>query len=186
MGEISKAAYPLQAFDRGIKLPEDRLSLLFDTGAPSAQVTFDEMPTDVQICNCNGVKKGAIVQCVANGKRSVKSVMDATRAGTGCGSCKSLVKELVEWACKGHLEEDLAAHYYVPGVPLAKPELVNAIRAQNLKSVSAVFEALADGRDDPGSRAARLRRGGAGTLHHRGRKANCRLSTARWTCVCAR
>jgi nitrite reductase (NADH) large subunit len=152
MGEISKAAYLLQAFDRGIKLPEDRLSLLFDTGAPSVEVTFDEMPADMQICNCNGVKKGVIVQCVANGKRSVKSVMDATRAGTGCGSCKSLVKELVEWACKGQVEEDPAAHYYVPGVPLAKPELVKAIRARNLKSVSAVFDALADGRDDPASK----------------------------------
>ena len=152
MGEISKAAYLIQAFDRGIKLPEDRLSLLFDTGAPSAKVTFDEMPAEVQICNCNGVKKGTIVQCVANGKRSLKSVMDATRAGTGCGSCKSLVKELVEWACMGQVEEDPAAHYYVPGIPLTKPELVKAISAQNLKSVSAVFDALADGRDDPASK----------------------------------
>ncbi|HLW69098.1 MAG TPA: nitrite reductase large subunit NirB [Candidatus Binataceae bacterium] len=152
MGEISKAAYLLQAFDRGIKLQEDRLSLLFDTGAPSAKVTFEEMPADVQICNCNGVKKGAIVQCVANGNRSVKSVMGATRAGTGCGSCKSLVKELVEWACMGQVEEDPAAHYYVPGVALSKPDLVSAIHAQNLRSVSAVFDALADGRDDPASK----------------------------------
>ncbi|MGH7838069.1 MAG: nitrite reductase large subunit NirB, partial [Candidatus Binataceae bacterium] len=152
LGEISKAAYLLQAFDRGIQLPEDRLSLLFDTGAPSAQVTFEEMPAEVQICNCNGVKKGAIVQCVAAGKRSLKSVMDATRAGTGCGSCKSLVKDLVQWACQGRLEEDLAAHYYVPGIPLSKPELVATIRAQNLKSVTAVFEALAAGRDDPASK----------------------------------
>ena len=152
MGEISKAAYLIQAFDRGIKLPEDRLSLLFDTGAPSAQVTFEEMSAEVQICNCNGVKKGAIVECVASGKRSVKSVIEATRAGTGCGSCKTLVTELVEWACKGQVEEDPSAHYYVPGIPLSKPELVKAIRAKNLKSVSAVFDALGDGRDDPGSK----------------------------------
>jgi nitrite reductase (NADH) large subunit len=152
MGEISKAAYLIQAFDRGTKLPEDRMSLLFDIGAPSVEITLDEMPADTQVCNCNGVKKGVIVQCVADGKRSVKSVMEATRAGTGCGSCKSLVKDLVEWACKGRVEEDPAAHYYVPGVPFAKPELVEAIRARNLKSVSAVFGALADGRDDPASK----------------------------------
>jgi nitrite reductase (NADH) large subunit len=152
MGEISKAAYLIQAFDRGTKLPEDRMSLLFDIGAPSVEVTFDEMPADAQICNCNGVKKGVIVQCVANGKRTVKSVMDATRAGTGCGSCKSLVTDLVEWACKGQVEEDPTVHYYVPGIPLTKPELVETIRARNLKSVSAVFDALADGRDDPASK----------------------------------
>lgn len=152
MGDISKAAYLMQAFDRGIRLPEERLSLLFDTGAPSARVTFDEMPDNVQICNCNGVSKGAIMQCVAGGKRSLKSVMETTRAGTGCGSCKAMVGELVEWSCNGQVEEDPSLHYYVPAIPLAKPDLVRAIREQNLKSVSAVFDALADGKDDPASK----------------------------------
>jgi len=152
MGDISKAAYLMQAFDRGIRLPDERLSLLFDTGAPSAQATFDEMPDNVQICNCNGVSKGAIVRCAAEGKRSLKGVMEATRAGTGCGSCKALVGELVEWACKGQVEEDPSIHYYVPGIPLTKPELVKAVRERDLKSVSAVFDALAEGIDDPASK----------------------------------
>jgi nitrite reductase (NADH) large subunit len=152
MGDISKAAYLMQAFDRGIRLPDERLSLLFDTGAPSAQVTFDEMPDNVQICNCNGVDKGAIVGCVAAGKRSLKGVMETTRAGTGCGSCKALVGELVQWACNGQLEQDPSLHYYVPGVALTKPELAGAIREQQLKSVSAVFDALAGGKDDPTSK----------------------------------
>ncbi|MGH7933361.1 MAG: nitrite reductase large subunit NirB [Candidatus Binataceae bacterium] len=152
MGDISKAAYLMQAFDRGIRLPDERLSLLFDTGAPSPEVTFDEMPANVQICNCNGVSKGAIVQCAANGTRSLKGVMESTRAGTGCGSCKTLVKELVEWACKGQVAEDPSLHYYVPGIPLTKPDLVKAIHEHDLKSVSAVFNTLADGRDDPVSK----------------------------------
>lgn len=152
LGDISKAAYLMQAFDRGLRLPSERLSLLFDTGAPSPQVTFDEMPASVQICNCNGVKKGAIVECVAKGRRSLKGVMEATRAGTGCGSCKALVNELIDWACKGRVEEDPSVNYYVPGVPLTKPELVKAIRERSLKSVSEVFAALADGREDAPSK----------------------------------
>jgi nitrite reductase (NADH) large subunit len=152
MGDIGKAAYLMQAFDRGMRLPDERLSLLFDTGAPAAQATFDEMPDTVQICNCNGVSKGALVQCVASGRASLKGVMEATRAGTGCGSCKGLVAELVEWAAEGKLEGDPAAHYYVPGVPMSKPELVAAVRARGLRSVSAVFDTLADGRDDPASK----------------------------------
>jgi nitrite reductase (NADH) large subunit len=152
LGDISKAAYLMQAFDRGLRLPSERLSLLFDTGAPSPQVTFDEMPDSVQICNCNGVKKGAIVQCVTQGKRSLKGVMETTRAGTGCGSCKTLLSDLVDWACKGRVEEDPSVNYYVPGVPLTKPELVKAIRERGLKSVSEVFDALADGREDAASK----------------------------------
>jgi len=152
LGDISKAAYLTQAFDRNTPLPEDRLALLFDLGAPSKKVTIDEMPNDMQVCNCNGVSKGALVACVKSGRRSAKSVMEATRAGLGCGSCKSMVNEVIEWACGGEVEEDPSVHYYVPGVPLSKPDLIRACLENNLKSVSSVFRVLADGREDPASK----------------------------------
>jgi len=152
LGDISKAAYLIQAFDRNTPLPEERLHLLFDIGDPPKQVTFAEMAANTQICNCNGVSKGAIVACVNAGKRSPKAVMDATRAGMGCGSCKAMVTELVEWACGGETEEDPSIHYYVPGVPLTKPELIRAIMQHNLKSVSAVFDVLAGGKEDAASK----------------------------------
>ncbi len=95
MGEISKAAYLMQAFDREAPLPEERLALLFDIGAPPPAMTLAEMPLDMQVCNCNGVSKGAIGACVASGQRDLRGVMTATKAGMGCGSCKSQVDALV-------------------------------------------------------------------------------------------
>jgi nitrite reductase (NADH) large subunit len=145
MGDISKAAYLMQAFDRDSKLPDERLSLLFDLGTPSEKVTLDEMPGDAQVCNCNGVSKKAIGDCIAGGKKTAKAVMGATRAGMGCGSCKGLVNELVTWFAGGELEEDPSVHYYVPCIPMAKPELTKAILDHGLRSVSAVFKALAAG-----------------------------------------
>jgi NAD(P)H-nitrite reductase large subunit len=115
----------------------------------------DEMPATAQVCNCNGVTKAAIGACVEAGKRTPKAVMQATRAGMGCGSCKGLVGEVVSWFCGGDVEEDVSIHYYVPCIPLAKPELVKAVRELELKSVSAVFKALAvDGREDAPSKPA--------------------------------
>jgi nitrite reductase (NADH) large subunit len=152
LGDISKAAYLMQSFDRNTPLPEERLGLLFDLGDPPKQVTFEEMSAGTQICNCNGVSKGAIVVCVKTGKRNAKAVMDRTRAGMGCGSCKAMVTEIVEWACGGEVEEDPSAHYYVPGVPLTKPELIRAIRERNLRSVSAIFDYLAGGKEDAASK----------------------------------
>ena len=152
LGDISKAAYLIQTFDRNTPLPEERLHLLFDIGDPPKQVTFAEMSTNTQVCNCNGVSKGALIACVNSGKRSAKAVMDATRAGMGCGSCKSMVAEIVEWACGGETEEDPSVHYYVPGVPLTKPELIRAIMERELKSVSAVFDYLAGGKEDAASK----------------------------------
>ncbi len=145
LGDLNKVAYLMQAFDRGTPLPEERLSLLFDMGAPSTQATMLEMPDSAQICNCNGVSKGQIRKCVESGKRSLKMVMEATRAGAGCGSCKKLVEEVVEWAAEGQVEEDPSIHYYVPGVPYSKTDLVEQIRTRQLKSVSSVFDALAGG-----------------------------------------
>ncbi len=148
LGDLSKVAYLMQAFDRGTPLPEERLSLLFDIGAPSTETTMLEMPDNAQICNCNGVSKGQIRKCVEGGKRSLKMVMEATRAGLGCGSCKKLVQEVVEWAAEGQVEEDPSIHYYVPGVPLPKPALVQAIMDRQLKSVSSVFDTLAGGQEE--------------------------------------
>jgi len=148
LGDLNKVAYLMQAFDRGTPLPEERPSLLFDIGAPSTQATMLEMPDTAQICNCNGVSKGRIRKCVEGGKRSLKMVMEATRAGMGCGSCKKLVEEVVEWAAEGQVEEDPSIHYYIPGVPYAKTELVEQIRTRNLKSVSSVFDALAGGAEE--------------------------------------
>ena len=155
LGETAAAATLVQFFDRGAMLPDNRADLLFPNanGAPGMRVDPGELPDATQICNCNGVAKGAIVAGVRAGKRSLKAVCDATRAGTGCGSCKALVQQIVEWACDGQIETDPAAHYYVPGVPLTKPDLMTAITAQGLKSVSAVFAALAGGVEDAGSKA---------------------------------
>jgi nitrite reductase (NADH) large subunit len=152
LGDISKAAYLMQSFDRNTPLPEERLGLLFDLGDPPKQVTFEEMSASSQICNCNGVSKAALVACVNAGKRNAKAVMDATRAGMGCGSCKAMVSEIVEWACGGKTEEDPSVHYYVPGVPLTKPDLIRAILERELKSVSAVFDYLAGGKEDAASK----------------------------------
>ena len=41
----------------------------------------------------------------------------------------------------------------MPGVPLAKRELIAAIKEMNLRSVSQVFDVLAAGKEDPGSKA---------------------------------
>jgi nitrite reductase (NADH) large subunit len=153
LGDVDKVAFLTQSFDRGLPLPEERIELLFSLAGPSEAQGAAEMDDSVQVCNCNGVSKGALTACVAGGTTSVTGVMAATRAGKGCGSCKSLVAQIVEWAVEeggGQVTVDQSASWYVPSIPMAKSELIEAIRAQELKSVSAVFAALApDGEHAP-------------------------------------
>jgi len=145
LGDTRKVAFLTQAFDRGTPLPQERIKLLVDLSDGAEDVGVAEMPGDSQVCNCNGVSKQTLVDTVKEGTTSVAACMDRTRAGKGCGSCKSLVRQIVEWAADGDVAEDPAESWYVPGIPLAKPELMAAIRSQELRSVSAVFAALAPG-----------------------------------------
>ncbi|MDQ3010256.1 MAG: nitrite reductase large subunit NirB [Acidobacteriota bacterium] len=152
LGDAQAAPALLQAFDRGSLLPENRAELLFPLSGDVVQQSVIDLPDEAQICNCNGVSKGAVITAVKGGCRSIKALCDATRAGTGCGSCKPQVNELLEFAAGDLLVEDPSIHYYVPGVPMRKPELIAAVKEQNLKSVSAVFAVLAGDKEDSASK----------------------------------
>ena len=153
LGDAGTAPSLLQLFDRATPLPEDRSDLLFPRAGGDGEVDAAGLPDDAQVCNCNGVSKGRISSAVRAGCRTLKSVCETTRAGTGCGSCTPLVQAVMEVAAGGPLGEDPSVHYYVPGVPLSKPDLVRAIRERGLRSVSSVFAALAGGKEDPASKA---------------------------------
>lgn len=152
LGDPSGGAELLRLFDRGDPLPERRSELLFPNTGAAEVGRVESLPDSAQICNCNGVSKGDLVAAVKKGCRSLKALCDATRAGTGCGSCKEQVERVLVYASDGALDEDPSINWYVPGVPMTKPELIAAVRARGLKSVSSVFAELAGGREDPSSK----------------------------------
>ncbi|TRW79124.1 NAD(P)/FAD-dependent oxidoreductase [Mycolicibacterium sp. 018/SC-01/001] len=155
VGDVSKVSFLTQAFDSGLPLPDERVALMFDIGTPEVGVGIAELADDAQVCNCNGVSKGALAACVRDGETSVAGVMAKTKAGKGCGSCKELVCQVVEWAAGGAVTEDPSASWYVSAIPYDKPTLMHHIRELRLHSVSSVFAALApEGKPDAGSKMA--------------------------------
>jgi nitrite reductase (NADH) large subunit len=152
LGDIDAAGTLLQMFLNGTKAPARRADLLFGSPTGVALLQASDLPEHAQICNCNGVSKKQIVDAIQNKScHSVSRVGANTRAGLGCGSCKSLVAQLLE-AYAGEVGYDPSEHYYVPGVPLEKSQLVREIRTRGIKSVSETFAQLADGREDPASK----------------------------------
>jgi nitrite reductase (NADH) large subunit len=96
--DLGKASFLTQAFDRGTVLPQERAALLFDLGGPTDELGAGELPDDAQICSCNGVSKRDIRACVLAGRRSIAEVAATTRAGTGGGSCRAHVLDVIAWA----------------------------------------------------------------------------------------
>jgi nitrite reductase (NADH) large subunit len=152
LGDVEAAGTLKQMFLAGSKAPARRADLLFGSPRGVALLDVADLPDNAQICNCNGVSKSQIVDAIqTHGCRSVSKVGARTKAGLGCGSCKSLVAQLLE-SCVGEVGYDPSEHYYVPGVPLEKSQLVAEIKNRGIKSVSEVFAQLAGGREDAASK----------------------------------
>ncbi len=126
---------------RTAEVVEDPLARL----AQAAEATAADLPDEAQVCNCHGVAKGVIVNAVhAGGCTSSREVMACTRAGTGCGSCKSLVAEIVAVETGGAAEEP---HYLCPCRKQTREQLASVIRERGLDAVSEVAATCGTGRD---------------------------------------
>jgi NAD(P)H-nitrite reductase large subunit len=106
LGDAARAANLLSAVDSSTLLPEERISLLFDIGAPAARGAFGQIPLETQICSCTGLRMGALLECIKTGLGTAEAVMEATRAGKTCGSWEPAVRE----TSAGHAAKQLHRH----------------------------------------------------------------------------
>jgi nitrite reductase (NADH) large subunit len=120
---------------------DDLVALLMEASEASAA----DLPDSAQVCNCNGVCKGTIVDAIdSNGLGSTQEVVAVTRAGAGCGSCKPLVKEILMLR-RGGLDEEPS--YLCPCRKQTREQLAAVVRERDLSSVSELSEACGAGRD---------------------------------------
>lgn len=153
LGDTELSDTLMRMFITEAEVPEKRAEILFGSIEGSMLVDTSNLPDSAQICNCNGVCKKDIVDAIENyGCKSVSAVGAKTKAGKGCGSCRGLVAQIIE-STLGEVSYDPKEHYYVPGVPYEKSQLVSEIKTGQIKSVSDVFNYLANGKEDPDSKA---------------------------------
>lgn len=58
------------------------------------------------VCICEAVSEQDILDLVGSGAQTAHEVMEKTRAGTRCGSCRSTVVAMVEGECPISTEGD--------------------------------------------------------------------------------
>ena len=89
VGNTAATASLVQLFDRGDPVPEDPLELL-------CALRGGAVPsTERVVCNCNKVTEQALCDAIAAGCDSTAALGETTRAGTGCGSCKGELTQLL-------------------------------------------------------------------------------------------
>ena len=127
----------------GIPLPDNPESLILPAGAGNAEVG---LPDDAQVCSCNDVSKARILEAVAEGGTcdSPTCVTRCTRAGSTCGSCKPVVKRVVEefFDAQGRtVDRSICEHF-----PLTRQELFDVVAVHGYTSFDQIVGAHGTGR----------------------------------------
>jgi nitrite reductase (NADH) large subunit len=89
------SAYTLLRPLVGRPLPADPASLVVPAGEG---IGVGALPSDAQVCSCHGVTKGTIDAAISDGCADVPALKGCTKAGTGCGSCVPMLKQLLSAA----------------------------------------------------------------------------------------
>ncbi len=114
LGGSESVGLLMRLFKRNDPVPEQPLELLVghplgngeDSDAPGGGVAA--LSDDVDICNCHCVSKGHVVDCIRAGAANVEALGAACKAGTGCGSCQTLLGQLLSAYANGTDQGDPA------------------------------------------------------------------------------
>lgn len=129
------SAYPTLRASLGGPLPGPPIALL--AGSSAQDVV---LPGNAQICSCNAVTKDAIVDAIRDGAADVPALKACTRAGTTCGSCVPMLKQLLN-ECGVHQSKALCEHF-----ELTRQELFDIVRVREIRTFSELIAQHGRGR----------------------------------------
>ena len=122
--------------------PESLILPLYD-GEPSAGGGVGLLPESAQICSCHNVSKGTVCAAVDGGCSDMGSLKACTKAGTGCGGCIPLLKQVMEHqltALGVEVKKDICSHF-----PWSRQELYHIIRLNNIRRFDTLIEQYGHG-----------------------------------------
>jgi ferredoxin-nitrite reductase len=97
LGAEDRSGRLLRMFREEQIYAEPAINLLGDNAAEDGAASVIDMPGDAQICNCNAVSKKRIVDAISDGKCTLFTIGECTRAGTGCGTCQPQLTQLIDY-----------------------------------------------------------------------------------------
>ncbi|MEL7097249.1 MAG: nitrite reductase large subunit NirB [Pseudomonadota bacterium] len=129
----------------GTDIAEMRDTLIFGpafqggaTADPLAAVAA--LPPEAEICGCNGICKGTIVEAIQGGATDLAAIKATTKASASCGTCTGLVEQV--------LAVELGDDFVMPAAQpmcgctdLTHEDVRRLIKSQGLKSQAAVWQA---------------------------------------------
>jgi nitrite reductase (NADH) large subunit len=126
----------------GERLPGDPMALIAPAGSEGGAggLGVGALPPTAQICSCNNVTKGDLTEAIAGGCCDVPELKKCTLAGTSCGSCVPLLKQLLE-AEGVEQSKALCEHF-----SQSRAELFSIVAATSIRTFTGLIERFGTGK----------------------------------------
>ncbi len=130
----------------GTDVEEMRETLIFGPayqgGSPADPLSaVAALSPEAEICGCNGICKGTIVDAIAAGATDLGALRKTTKASASCGTCTGLVEQLLQVTLGDDFQMP-AAETVCGCTDLSHADVRRLIKSQRLQSQAAVWQEL--------------------------------------------
>ncbi|PWJ60611.1 nitrite reductase (NADH) large subunit [Dyadobacter jejuensis] len=144
VGDASQYNMLLQTTKNKSILPPDPEDLILGSrGGEEPGGGVMSLPADALICSCEAVTKGMICEQVQQGCTSVDALKKSCKAGTGCGGCVPMVKDLIQGVLKqqGVYVRNVVCEHFEH----SRQELLDLIKMNQIKTFGATIDLFGKG-----------------------------------------
>ena len=140
VGDASLYAELASTIQNGLPLPSRPEALLLPPGEGGAKrLGVDALPDAAIVCSCHNVDKSGICGAIRDNKlTAVSAIKSCTKAGSGCGSCVTLLGELLKLELTRAgvaVDNHLCEHF-----PFSRQELAHLVRVNRIRDFDALIE----------------------------------------------
>ncbi|MBL7738985.1 MAG: nitrite reductase large subunit, partial [Chitinophagaceae bacterium] len=146
VGDAEQYNMLLQTCKNKVILPPNPEDVILGArgGEENAGAGVTGLPDDALICSCEAVSKGAICTSVSEGGcETVEAVKKCTKAGTGCGGCVPMLKDLMVHTMKG--QGKLVRNVLCEHFSYSRQELFDLVKINGLKTYEEVLNTVGKG-----------------------------------------
>jgi nitrite reductase (NADH) large subunit len=122
--------------------PEAMILPSFD-GSAATGLGVDALPDTAQICSCNDVSKGDLCAAIADGVCDMGELKACTKAGTSCGGCVALTKQVLDSELEKagvEVDKSICEHF-----AHTRQELEHIVRVEEIKTFTGLLQSHGKG-----------------------------------------
>ena len=146
VGDAAQFGMLQQTVTNKIVLPQNAEDLIMGSrgGNTEGGSGVMDLPEDALICSCEAVSKGDIcTQVTDNECFTIDAIRNCTKAGTGCGGCVPMIKDLIQGSMKKMgrvVKTNLCEHF-----TYSRQELLSLVKLKNIRTYNETLDTLGTG-----------------------------------------